>query len=341
MLFTIEKEYDDIIFNQCSNFEQNKSTKYDYRYNETMFKTHMFKTFSRECYCMVDGVPLTIPYDREIRKIAKHIPFVDDDSEGVYIVKSYTFKKLPDIRKLIEYWETNDMLMTEDIVDQIQTNISIINNNIVDGNRKITYRIVDFISYSDLLLADRYNRLINGTVSLEIKRNYEYRHRDNTLTLKLNGDGGTKWLVIGDKVIGLQTNKKHLKDTLTVKHSNSNSEVIQLDKLIDFNIFDTYEEANYNTNAANLKRDKVALEYEKIKYDEKKLISDHIQNEMKNEYNRFTTEIGYKTEVLKLLISENSLYSNELSTSKSNLDFTLKALTGIEGIAIKLIKELF
>ena len=124
-------------------------------------------------------------------------------------------------------------------------------------------------------------------------------------------------------------------------HSNSNSEVIQLDKLIDFNIFDTYEEANYNTNAANLKRDKVALEYEKIKYDEKKLISDHIQNEMKNEYNRFTTEIGYKTEVLKLLISENSLYSNELSTSKSNLDFTLKALTGIEGIAIKLIKELF
>ena len=57
MLFTIEKEYDDIIFNQCSNFEQNKSTKYDYRYNETMFKTHMFKTFSRECYCMVDGVP--------------------------------------------------------------------------------------------------------------------------------------------------------------------------------------------------------------------------------------------------------------------------------------------
>ena len=119
------------------------------------------------------------------------------------------------------------------------------------------------------------------------------------------------------------------------------SEVIQLDKLIDFNIFDTYEEANYNTNAANLKRDKVALEYEKIKYDEKKLISDHIQNEMKNEYNRFTTEIGYKTEVLKLLISENSLYSNELSTSKSNLDFTLKALTGIEGIAIKLIKELF
>ena len=90
-----------------------------------------------------------------------------------------------------------------------------------------------------------------------------------------------------------------------------------------------------------MKRDKVALEYEKIKYDEKKLISDHIQNEMKNEYNRFTTEIGYKTEVLKLLISENSLYSNELSTSKSNLDFTLKALTGIEGIAIKLIKELF
>ena len=177
--------------------------------------------------------------------------------------------------------------------------------------------------------------------SLEIKKNYEYKHRDNTLTLKLNGDGGTKWLVIGDKVIGLQTNKKHLKDTLTVKHSNSNSEVIQLDKLIDFNIFDTYEEANYNTNAANLKRDKVALEYEKIKYDEKKLISDHIQNEMKNEYNRFTTEIGYKTEVLKLLISENSLYSNELSTSKSNLDFTLKALTGIEGIAIKLIKELF
>ena len=83
MLFTIEKEYDDIIFNQCSNFEQNKSTKYDYRYNETMFKTHMFKTFSRECYCMVDGVPLTIPYDREIRKIAKHIPFVDDNSEGV------------------------------------------------------------------------------------------------------------------------------------------------------------------------------------------------------------------------------------------------------------------
>ena len=109
----------------------------------------------------------------------------------------------------------------------------------------------------------------------------------------------------------------------------------------DKRAFDTYEEANYNTNAANLKRDKVALEYEKIKYDEKKLISDHIQNEMKNEYNRFTTEIGYKTEVLKLLISENSLYSNELSTSKSNLDFTLKALTGIEGIAIKLIKELF
>lgn len=30
------------------------------------------------------------------------------------------------------------MLMTEDIVDQIQTNISIINNNIVDGSRKIT-----------------------------------------------------------------------------------------------------------------------------------------------------------------------------------------------------------
>ena len=89
-------------------------------------------------------------------------------------------------------------------------------------------------------------------------------------------------------------------------------------KKIYIGCFDTQEEASSNTNTNNIKRDKHLLEVDKLKYDEKKLIAEVIQTEEKNELVKFTNEISYKTEIIKLILSENSLTIKE---TISALDF--------------------
>ena len=117
-----------------------------------------------------------------------------------------------------------------------------------------------------------------------------------------------------------------------LQHSASKVENYAINKLSDINIFDTQEEASSNTNTNNIKRDKHLLEVDKLKYDEKKLIAEVIQTEEKNELVKFTNEISYKTEIIKLILSENSLTIKEMENNRVMLESGLKVFSAVENI---------
>ena len=62
-MYHFSREYysGDSIFNKFNTWESCKITKNDIYYNKPMFKTHVFKSTSRDIYAIVDGMPFKVP----------------------------------------------------------------------------------------------------------------------------------------------------------------------------------------------------------------------------------------------------------------------------------------
>lgn len=331
MFFSKEENMDDVVFGIPSTREPTRSTISDYRYNKELMRTYAFNTTNTTVYGIVDGVPLIIPHDNGFSKLRKVMGDIDIYEPGVFIIKTYTYRHIEDISSMVEYWHGSDMNMPEETIEQIKEFIINFTSKSYRDD-KVKFRLIEFISYADLLAYDRFSKIFGGTISISIKNRYTYTYNDNKITISLKGDGETKWLTLGDKILPLQTSKRVSKNELLLQHSASKVENYAINKLSDINIFDTQEEASSNTNTNNIKRDKHLLEVDKLKYDEKKLIAEVIQTEEKNELVKFTNEISYKTEIIKLILSENSLTIKEMENNRVMLESGLKVFSAVENI---------
>ena len=338
--FSVEKDVDDDIFNRFPEVEHFKTTKNDINYGSPLFKTHVFKTLNKELYSIVDGMPFRLPLLNDSYGLKKLLN-LDTGVEGVFIIKSYSYSRIDNINLALAHLTNYNTMIPDNIIKDVTAFLKSIEKNIIRPNNKnvYIYRLINFISYNDLLKGDRLCNLLNGTVTTRLKEEYDYYHKDNTLTIELSGKGETKWLALGDDIIPLQTSNDIREDRIFVRNSNSKISTIGLTKKETPIIFDTYEEASSNTISNNLKREKFKLEKTTVNLEERKLISDTMQAEAKHELSMFTTEVNYKTELIKYLISENNLLSNEMSLGKGNVDFFSKLLSIGEVFINKFLKE--
>lgn len=341
-MYHFSREYysGDSIFNKFNTWESCKITKNDIYYNKPMFKTHVFKSTSRDIYAVVDGMPFKIPMLNDCYMLRKmlDIPYSE---EGVFIIKSYRYHRLNDLNLALSHLKHIGSMIPEDICNDI---IKFVQDISKDGTCLedldiYTYRLVNFISYGELLKGDRLCKLLNGTITTKLKEEYDYHHRDNTISIELTGKGENKWLVLGDEIIPLQTNPKFKSSKMFIRQSNSVVSEINLDKKDLSFIFDTIEEAQMNTYSYNLKKDKAYLEKQRLELEEKKLISEHIQSEAKHELAMFTNKLDYKTNIIKYMISENNLISSDVSVDKNVMDTIIKVFGVTDTIFKNLTKE--
>lgn len=323
--FSIEYKRADEIFNTFCPYETVKETKNDKYYNKPIFKTHIFKNTPRDVFAVVDGMPFKVPLLNDSYNLKRilDVPIVE---EGVFIIKSYRYQRIEDIELALAHLNHPSSMIPEDISEDIAKFVRDISKKEFGpyDDQSFVYRLVNYFSYADLLKGDRLCRLLNGTITSRLKETYEYNHLDNTLTIELAGKGETKWLVLGDEVIPLQTNASFTNNKITVRQSNSVIKRIILDKKDIPYIFDTYEEAQSNTCSYNIKKDRFNLDKNKLELEEKKLISEHLQSESKHELTMFTHKLEYKTNIIKYLISENNLRSSELAIDKNSVDTFVK-----------------
>lgn len=335
VIFSHHQKMQDEIFGvpAISSYHRNRvnNTADSYTYNTPDTKTIVFKNFEDMCFLLDDEIPIPTPIKvhNHIGKdlLRKLIP--DGDKPiGVFIVKYIYLDLGRDALRSMEYInaspDINSTIM-EDIIDCFE--------NTKDD--RVALRFVDFISKDSLLKKSIYNKLSKCNVVLGNPK----RHRksdiqnsvdDNktTITVSIGNEyNDTLWLNLGDKQIPLQPNKHTSGSSVTITTNGYTAfKETKLESLDRYGFFkNKFLADNALKNPNNLDYKKLEIEYEKIRYEEKKLKND-----------QYLGYLNYKTKIIthletisKLKLEKEKIILARVNTVKSTIEAGVKIISVI------------
>lgn len=325
----------DMIFSSSYKQTFSQTPANDSRYDKQLTRTYCFKTFLEDAYAVIDGIPLPIPRDDNFNNLRQMIN-IKQSEEGVFIIKSFRYSGVKNIYAILRYWDASKIEIPTNIKNDIRTELI---DNIKGYASELTFRLVEFISYRQLVNSDIKNHLLNGMVSLSLNNPEVPIEIATTIKIELSGEDSNQWMVIGDAVFPIIASKKFKESKITIGRCGSTVAEHLIEDHSLYNIYPTKDIANDHRTSTSFKSDKHTLEKIKLDVEAKKVTYDAIKLRDAKELAIETNNIQFRSEIIKLLISENLLKQNEMNNIKSIVEGGIKVLLLAVGMAKKIVNK--
>lgn len=359
IFYSIEKDYDDVIFDGKNYMCKYAITKDDEYYSYDRVRTYVFKDFINSCF-VVDNQGMVMNVVNKDLFHIKNMLKIDTRRKGIVVIKSYKYTR-NDVNELLiinKYLAHNIVMLNDTAKTLFRTEL----NKFINNNDKFyfTFRMVSFVSEKDLSENKKYfDYLLDGYITkniLDFNKDFYTNYNQGTTSLEItlkDNDVNNYFMVIKNEIITLNTSDTVTEDIIRYKHGNHVIKEWRLkDKHNDFNIYTTEREAKLNLDS-NKKRDfKLNLEEKKLDVEDKKLnvelckLAGELKKvQLENEKMKFEklkmlidkekafldykkSIINYKTEVLKKELNTYNLIRDLLKNGPVVRD-TIKSIISI------------
>lgn len=359
IFYSIEKDYDDVIFDGKNYMGKYAITKDDEYYSYDRVRTYVFKDFINSCF-VVDNQGMVMNVVNKDLFHIKNMLKIDTRRKGIVVIKSYKYTR-NDVNELLiinKYLAHNIVMLNDTAKALFRTEL----NKFINNNDKFyfTFRMVSFVSEKDLSENKKYfDYLLDGYITkniLDFNKDFYTNYNQGTTSLEItlkDNDVNNYFMVIKNEIITLNTSDTVTEDTIRYKHGNHVIKEWRLkDKHNDFNIYASEREAKVNLDS-NKKRDfKLNLEEKKLDVEDKKLnvelckLAGELKKvQLENEKMKFEkikmlidkekafldykkSIINYKTEVLKKELNTYNLIRDLLKNGPVVRD-TIKSIISI------------
>jgi len=300
----VEQNFNDSIFHSgkfnranrnSSLLGANNSVRDGLFYNEPDDMTYIFKTSKYDIFTREHGIIRPVRYNnltsnRITNGLAKK-------KKGVYIIKSFNFYKLPEIRDIIAHYATSAVDIEQDILESLNQELNLFLSR---GNQSVLkFRIIKFISEDTLMFNGIFkDSLLNGDLIIGSPSRLSVNNHTpiaTTLTIEITDNKQDVYhITIGQEVHSIYAGNNHNGEIGGhIKLTNHGMLLID-DKLTEENIKNYGIFSSKNEALASINFES-RLELEKIKHDRMKL--DH-ELELTKLKRRISLE-GYAVDIYK------------------------------------------
>lgn len=279
LFYSIEKEYNDKIFDSSKMLRNESVTIDDVDYNADTVRTYVFKDFSKSAY-VVDNTGMVMNIKNKDLFHIKDMMKINFNRRGIVVIKSYKYDKinLNELLDIVLFLNNNETSLATDAKILFRNELNSFINN--PNRQTFVFRMISFISEKDLLGNKKYfDYLLDGYLTMNLAKfnndfYNEYNQGNNGIEIHLkdHDEINNYYMVIKNTVVPLYTSDTVKEDVIKIKKGKHVVREIALrDKYQDFNIFTSEREAKQNVDNYEKKNFKLNLEEKKLDVEDKKL----------------------------------------------------------------------